>query len=288
MQKQEGPNMRKPISRRQAAFSLAAALVLLLAAALPALAQDTLPATVYTTRNVFLRAGPGVGWRILAEMPGEEALTVLSQSNVWFQVRRANGTEGWVSGSYVSINPPGAGGGAGVWSGPVFAVPPAPGDIAFVTASRLNVRAGPGVNFVVIARASNGDFVTVLEKHGAWRRVQFAGGLVGWVNGQFLSGRIDTLENLTGGGEPPPASLPVTTVVTPPNPTPLEVNIVTTPRLNVRSGPGLLYSVVSVLSRDEFVTVLARDGGWRYIQTPSGARGWSNIEGLTRCDCALP
>jgi uncharacterized protein YgiM (DUF1202 family) len=56
----------------------------------------------------------------------------------------------------------------------------------------------------------------------------------------------------------------------------------------VRSGPSTLYSVVGVVGQEEFVTVLAKDGGWRYIQTASGVRGWSNIEGLTTCDCALP
>jgi uncharacterized protein YgiM (DUF1202 family) len=222
-------------------------------------------------------------------MPAEEALTVLGQSGIWFQVRRADGTEGFVSGSYVSLSPPGSGGGGGVSAGPIFAVPPGPGDVALVTASLLNVRSGPGVNFPIIARAVQGDIVTVLEKRGAWRRVQFIGGLQGWVNGMWLSGRIATLPSQTGGGGgPPPASVPLNTVVTPLNPTPLEVNIVTTPRLNVRTGPGLLFAPVFILNQGEFVTVLAKSGGWRYIQTSGGVRGWSNIEGLTQCDCALP
>ncbi len=281
---------RSKSSKKQALFALLAAVAVLLVAALPVLAQDTMPETVYTTRNVYLRAGPGVGWHILAEMPGGEALDVLDQSSVWFQVRRSDGTEGWVNGSYVTLSPPGSGGGGGVSAGPLYAIPPDVGDIAYVTASRLNVRAGPGVNFLVLAQAVNGDIVQVLEKRGAWRRVQFVGGLQGWVNSQWLSGRIATTVQTGGGGggTGTPIPSPFTTPVTPTNPTPLEVNIVTTPRLNVRIGPGIQYSVATIINQNEFVTVLAKSGGWRYIQTASGQRGWSNIEGLSKCDCALP
>jgi N-acetylmuramoyl-L-alanine amidase len=266
---------------------LAVVLGLLISAA-PALAQTGQPTTIYTIRNVFLRAGPGLGFRILAEMPGGEALTVLGQSSIWYNVKRADNTEGWVSGYYVSANPPGSGGGGGS-GGQIYAGPTEIGDIAAVTASLLNVRTGPGVNLPVIARLTQGELVRVLEKSGAWRRIAFRNNAQGWVNGQWLSGPIFFPPPQTGGGGAPSGGVPpLTTVVTPANATPLEVNIVTTSRLNVRTGPSTLYAVVTVLNQNEFVTVLAKQGGWRYIQTSGGKRGWSNIEGLSRCDCALP
>lgn len=257
----------------------------LLGVAAPAAAQTELPGTVYTTRNVFLRAGAGMGFHVVAELPAGEALTTLGQSSVWINVRRADGTEGWVSGSYVTINPPGSGGGGGSSNAALYAIPPQPGDVAMVTAALLNVRKGPGVNAEVKDQLPNGELVTVLAKAGAWRQIQYRGTKQGWVNGQWLSGRINTVL-IPAGGTPP--SLPITTVITPPNATPLEVNIVTTPLLNVRTGPSTLYSVVTVVSQNEFVTVLAKSGGWRYIKTSNGTLGWSNIDGLTGCDCTLP
>lgn len=48
--------------------------------------------------------------------------------------------------------------------------------------------------------------------------------------------------------------------------------------LNVRSGPGVGYGVVQVLSRGAQVALLGRNaaGSWIYIQTGSGRLGWVN------------
>jgi SH3-like domain-containing protein len=56
-----------------------------------------------------------------------------------------------------------------------------------VTASRLNVRAGPGAEHPVVGRLERGARVRVLEESSGWKRVQpEAGGLEGWVAGDYL------------------------------------------------------------------------------------------------------
>jgi len=54
--------------------------------------------------------------------------------------------------------------------------------------------------------------------------------------------------------------------------------VVLTGALNVRSGPGVSYSVNGVVSQGEVVSVIGRndDGSWVIIQTPSGLEGWVN------------
>jgi N-acetylmuramoyl-L-alanine amidase len=46
--------------------------------------------------------------------------------------------------------------------------------------------------------------------------------------------------------------------------------------LNVRSGPGLAYSVISYLPYGQSVGILGRDAnsGWIKVQTPAGPMGW--------------
>lgn len=54
------------------------------------------------------------------------------------------------------------------------------------------------------------------------------------------------------------------------------VATVTAPRLNVRSGPGTTYAVITTVTQDETVTMIARtaDLSWAQIRTLGGVVGW--------------
>lgn len=54
------------------------------------------------------------------------------------------------------------------------------------------------------------------------------------------------------------------------------VAVVTAPRLNVRSGPAITYTVIGSVIQDETVTMMARtaDSSWAQIRTLSGVVGW--------------
>jgi len=56
-----------------------------------------------------------------------------------------------------------------------------------VVATRVNVRSGPGTENPVVGKLSHGEQVRVLEESNGWKRVRpDAGGLEGWVAGEFL------------------------------------------------------------------------------------------------------
>jgi SH3-like domain-containing protein len=187
----------------QAVIAVVLAVALLLALAAPALAQTGQPTTVYTTRSVFMRNGPGMGFRVLATLPGGEELTVLSTEGIWYRVKRADGTEGWVSGSFLSANPPGSGGGGGDIGGPLVPKPPINGTIALVNSPMLNVRQGPGLNFASIGTVRAGEPVAILGSEAQWRLIRTAAGLQGWVNGFYLTPSITAPIVLPGGPAAP-------------------------------------------------------------------------------------
>lgn len=57
-----------------------------------------------------------------------------------------------------------------------------------VVATRLNVRAGPGPEHPVVGKLAQGEQVRVLEEMNGWKRVRpDAGGLEGWVAGEFVT-----------------------------------------------------------------------------------------------------
>ncbi|WP_116131280.1 SH3 domain-containing protein [Tropicimonas sp. IMCC34043] len=68
------------------------------------------------------------------------------------------------------------------------------GERMFVTATRVNVRAGPSTDFQVVGAIDYGDPVDVLSREGGnWVQIRFAGGESGYVSRRFLAA------DLTGG-----------------------------------------------------------------------------------------
>ncbi|WP_176556358.1 SH3 domain-containing protein [Rubellimicrobium rubrum] len=63
------------------------------------------------------------------------------------------------------------------------------GDQRRVTADRVNVRQGPGVDFGVIGQVDAGDMAAILEEDGGWVRVRTPNGAEGWMSARFLAGR---------------------------------------------------------------------------------------------------
>jgi SH3-like domain-containing protein len=177
-------------NKYRAVLAAVLAVGLILALAGPALAQTSEPITAYTIRSVFMRSGPGMGFRVLATLPGGEALEVLETQGIWYHVKRADASEGWVSGSFLSMNPPGSGGGGGDIAGPLVPKPPTVGTLALVNSPMLNLRSGPGLNFAVVGTARQGEPVAILGSEAQWRLVRTAGGLQGWVNGFYLTSSI--------------------------------------------------------------------------------------------------
>lgn len=130
-----------------------------------------------------------------------------------------------------------------------------------VTASALNVRTGPGVNYAkksysqLTANAkqhaySNGCLkygtrVTVYEVQNGWARIPS-----GWVSTTYLSGSSSSVSSSSSG----------TYVV--------DVNT----RLNVRSGPGTGYRITGTLPDGYVLYNVTISNGWAKYQAYSGTR----------------
>lgn len=71
-------------------------------------------------------------------------------------------------------------------------------DIAYVSASALNVRDGPGGEFSVTARLIRNARVEVLDVSGDWRLIQ-SGAVRGWVSGAYLSAEPHRPRPVQGG-----------------------------------------------------------------------------------------
>lgn len=89
-----------------------AGLALLTAAAIPGVANA---ANAYTTGDVNLRTGPGVGYAIILVVPAHMPVDAFNCVGNWCQTAYA-GYQGWVSASYL----------AGYQAPPAYVAPPPP------------------------------------------------------------------------------------------------------------------------------------------------------------------
>lgn len=206
----------------------AVVVVLLLGGSLNVFAQGGLIATV--TRDLTLRAGPGVQWLQLTIMDTGTtvALDGRDPSGTWARGITQNGDVGWMFINYISATPdevgalpviapddpitvsapePGATqaqaaepaqAAADDAAAPAPAAQ-APGDGLVITAiTGLNIRRGDGTSNGVVGLLDAGEAFNVDGKNGAgtWLRGVSARGVSGWVSAQYTTIEASQIANL--------------------------------------------------------------------------------------------
>jgi uncharacterized protein YraI len=111
-----------------------------------------------------------------------------------------------------------------------------------VTATTLNVRAGPGTGFDIEGESHKGEVYVAFESSGNWRRIWFDDG-PGWVSASYVA------------------------------PSSAQVFAVTAGALNVRSGPGTQYAILGRVYRGMLRAVVGAQGDWRKIHF-DGREAW--------------
>ena len=122
-----------------------------------------------------------------------------------------------------------------------------------VTADALNVRSGPSTSYSITTKLYKGDKVEILETSNGWHKIKASNGKIGWVSGDYIK---------VSSGSTSQTSYKAT---------------VTATSLNVRSGAGTSYSVITKLSKGTVVDVLeSASNGWKKIKTSGGTTGWAS------------
>ncbi|MBN1430017.1 MAG: SH3 domain-containing protein [Anaerolineae bacterium] len=133
---------------------------------------------------------------------------------------------------------------------------------AVITTGQLNVREGPGAGYLPIATVKHYDTVTLLARdpYVAWVQIRTVDGIVGW---------ISTLHIVT---DYKLSELPVATSTATP------FAAIVTGRLNMRTGPGMNYPIVSTLTEGDRVSLLGRNsnGKWVLVRALDSYVGWIN------------
>ena len=132
--------------------------------------------------------------------------------------------------------------------------------VGTVNTDALRLRNEANTTSTILATASEGDTVVILEDAGnGWYKVDY-NTVEGYMSGEYLT--VSAQADVTIG-----------------------YGLVQTggSTLNVRSGPGTTYSKVTTLSDGAVVSIVGIDNGWYKIKTSSGATGYVSSEYMVTC-----
>ena len=145
---------------------------------------------------------------------------------------------------------------------------PVPGQMATIGEDLVNLRAGPGTDYAIIAQLAAGAELQIVGRgaENDWVYVQPEDGDAGWVFASYLTG-IDDMDAL---------------VVVTPDPDVLPLAEVSEELVNLRGGPGAEYEILSQLSQDQTLMVVGRNeaGDWLAVKF-GGDTGWIFIDLVT-------
>ena len=209
-----------------------------------------------TASALNIRSGAGTNYSVITKVYKGESVDILDTSNGWYKVKLSNGKIGWASSDYItrmSNSNSNSQNGSSI-SG-----------YGKVTASTLNVRSGAGTSYSVVTKVYKGNKVELLESSNGWYKIKLSSGKVGWASSDYIT-RINNSSNnnsqsgtsISGYGK------------------------VTASTLNVRSGAGISYSVVTKAYKGDKVELLESSNGWYKIKLSSGKVGWASSDYITR------
>lgn len=131
---------------------------------------------VYTTASVNLRAGASTGTAVISTLSKGTKLTAMGRNGNFYLVQTANGTQGYVSSSYLSKSKV---------SGSSSSSSSSSAYTKTVSASYVNMREGGGLSYDVVRVLPRGTKVEVLYTGNYWTRVR-CGGDTGWIKNTYL------------------------------------------------------------------------------------------------------
>ncbi len=219
-----------------------------------------------------MRSGPGTGYQVAGQLKQGAVLQILGKPGDWLKIKTSAGSTGWVASWLVTVNKP------AVQTNTTPSPAPAPaaateGWKAVVSGSVVNVRSGPGTNNKITGKFNRGTSLQVLEKSGDWYKVQTPSG-AGWMFGSLLK--------VTGAPATPSPS-----PVVPASKTSTVASggqaVINGTNVNIRSGPGTEYDVVSRASMGDRLPLVDQSSYWYKVKLPGGYYGWV-VSWLTEVD----
>ncbi len=219
---------------------------------------------------VNLRSAPGTASSIVTTVQKGQRFQVLETQGDWYKISLGNQT-GWIAGWLVET------------ADSTDAQPQQQNSVkvkqATITGSAVNVRSGPGTSYSSVTTVNNGAKFNIAEVSGQWIKINLPNGEQGWVAGWLVAVNEVTAPQSVPVTSPPAANNPTppgeTTAQQPPaTAQKIKQATITSSGVNIRSGPGTSYSMVTTAAKDAKFNIAEVSGQWIKINLPNGEQGW--------------
>ncbi len=149
----------------------------------------------------------------------------------------------------------------------------AAGPEVVVKGSVVNIRSGPGTNHPVLGQVKQGERLAATSKAGDWYAVRLPDGKQGWIAGWLVTALGSPLSNSSGSTGQSPGGQPAQQVKEGSGFDGRQA-VVKGSVVNVRSGPGTNYPVISQVKVNDRLPVLGKTGEWYKVGLAAGNSGW--------------
>ncbi|MCQ2513812.1 MAG: SH3 domain-containing protein [Ruminococcus sp.] len=201
---------------------------------------------------VNLRSGAGTGYNILKCMDKNTAFT-LADGNIynssWYKIKLNDGTVGYVYKDYAYINEKVS----------------TTTDTGYVNADYVNLRSGAGTGYSIVTCMSKNTEFTFLSTslyNSNWYNIKLANGKTGYIYSTYATKNSSSGTNNSSGN----SSAPTVTS-----------GYVNASDVNLRSGAGTSYAVVTCMSKNTeftFISLSLYNSNWYNIRLSNGKTGY--------------
>ncbi len=219
------------------------------------------PTTTISADTANLRNGPGTDFDGLDKLQNGTTIELVSRHADWVEVRTEGGQLGWLAIELIDVD-------SEIIDGlpePAALPTPPPARVATIAQEGLNLRDGPGTDYISLAKLSSGQEVALAAQYDGWFQVELSNGTVGWVSAEYLGMQDGVTER-------------VTVAETIPSSNPAMVGYASTEGVNLRSGPNTKFESLGKLSNGAELSLLARHESWLKVETARGTTGWISAE----------
>ena len=230
-----------------------------------------------------LRSGPSTSASVITVIPDGSKVYILGSSGGYYKVQLADGTVGYVDKSY--IQRAGDTTSVGTPTAPPRVAQPGTSktkSVVTVKSASLNVRSTPSTASAVVGSVTKGQKLEVIGYSNGWYKVRLPNGTIGWVSGDYVSGKPKSASSATTSSSGSSKSSSGATKSSSGSSKSASGTTKSSAAggnkaaaaLNVRSAPSLSSPVITVIPPGGSYHIIGWSNGWAKVRLPNGAIGW--------------
>ncbi|MEM8533842.1 MAG: SH3 domain-containing protein [Chloroflexota bacterium] len=210
--------------------------------------------------RIMLRSGPGTNYDAVERMSADTSVQVIGRFGDWYQVRESVGQPVyWAPGERLNL-PEDATFTLFEVQESVIPAPPPP-KIGTVNESGLQLRDGPGTNYIPMTKFNAGTELELIETYQDWYHVGIPDGASGWVKQDYVSVEAPVVNRLLEAETIPDAN-------------PQLSGVINENSVNLRQGPDSKYTKVGSVDSGTQYDLIGKHNDWYKIQLSGGDTAW--------------